>query len=92
MLILDQCSAVSCQTTFLQIWEHVEEVNGCDELDNGVTQELETLVVTNFRLCFVRLAEAGHDAKEKYLVIISYTIFDTIVAYCYYIFLSYKQW
>ena len=65
MLILNESSAIGGETALLQVRKHVEEVNGGDELNDGIAQELEPLVVADLRLGLVRLPEARHDA-EKY--------------------------
>ena len=45
MLILHQRSPVGGQSSLLKVRKHVEEMHRSDELDNGVAEELEPLVV-----------------------------------------------
>ena len=49
MLILYQRGSVRGQPSLLKIRKHVEEMHGSDELDDGVSQELEPLVVFHLK-------------------------------------------
>ena len=65
MLILNESSPIGGEAALLQVREHVEEVHGGDELDDGVAQELEPLVVADLRLRLVRLPETRHNAEKN---------------------------
>ena len=65
MLILNESSPIGGEAALLQVREHVEEVDGGDELDDGVAQELEPLIVADLRLRLVRLPETRHNAEKK---------------------------
>jgi hypothetical protein len=64
MLVLNQCCAISGESSFFQIRKHVEQVHRGHELDDGVAQELETFVVSDLRLGLASLAETRHDTEE----------------------------
>ena len=65
MLILNESSPIGGEAALLQVREHVEEVHGGDELDDGVAQELEPLVVADLRLRLVRLPKTRHNAEKN---------------------------
>lgn len=65
VLILDDGRPISGQTALLQIGEHVVQVDGGEELDDGVAEELEALVVGDVRLRLLDFAQPRHDVDER---------------------------
>ena len=64
VVVLDQSRPICGEAALLDVGEHVEEVDGGDELDDGVAEELQPLVVLDLGLGLLVLAEARHDADE----------------------------
>lgn len=65
VLVLHQSGSVGGQSSFLEIPEHVEQMNGSYELDDGISQELKPLVVVDVGLSLVFFAKPWHDADES---------------------------
>ncbi len=64
MLVLYQGGSERGQSALLQVREHVEQVDRGDELDDCITQELETLVVLNIGFGLAVTTEPRHDVDQ----------------------------
>ena len=65
MLVLYESSSICSEASFFEIREHVKEVNGCDEFDDRITEELEPFVVGHFRLGLTVFTESRHDTENR---------------------------
>lgn len=65
VLVLHNCRPIGGQTTFFQIWEHEEQMDGRQELDHRIAEELQPLVVADVAVRLVLLAEPRHDVDQR---------------------------